>query len=218
MSPAEPQPRRDPEGPGKTRRPGRPPLAEQRRVAARLEIAMAAVELFVEKGLDGTSAGDIADAVGISTRTLWRYFPSKEECVGPLLQLGAQRLSRRLAEWPTERPLAEALGDVYVFQHTDAEVRGHVLELLKLTRSEPTLYAVWSRENFAALPVVAEAFAARQGKADVDFEARVQAGMLLSALHVALQEYTWGTHGENGRTLTETLRDAAGIAIAGLPF
>ena len=43
------------------------------------EIIDAAMRLFAEKGFDGTSTGDILDAVGIARGTLYYHFRSKEE-------------------------------------------------------------------------------------------------------------------------------------------
>ena len=68
--------------PGRT---GRPPLTERRKTETRLEVARAAVGLFLAKGVADTSAEEIAEAAGISSRTLWRYFPTKDSCVTPLL-------------------------------------------------------------------------------------------------------------------------------------
>lgn len=218
MDAAQLQPRRKPEGLGGEPRIGRPPLSELRKAAARLEIAKAAVELFTAQGVEGTSATEIAETVGISTRTLWRYFPSKEDCVTPLLAFGAERLSRRLGEWPVDRPLIEALDDDLWLGDTDPVTLRVVLDLMRLTRTEPGLQSVWMRENFAALPPVADAFAARAGKPAADMEARVQAGMLVSALHLALREYAWREPGEDGPELDEMLREAARIVIRGLPF
>ncbi|MGA5508209.1 TetR/AcrR family transcriptional regulator [Streptomyces umbrinus] len=218
MDAAQLQPRRKPEGPGGEPRMGRPPLSERRKAAARLEIAKAAVDLFTAKGVEGTSVGEIAEAVGISTRTLWRYFPSKEECVAPLLAFGAERLSRRLGDWAVGRPLIEALDDDLWLGDSDPSTLRVVLDLMRLTRTEPGLQSVWMRKTFDALPVVADAFAERAGKPVADMEARVQAGMLLSALHLALREYAWREPGEEGPELDEMLREAARIVIRGLPF
>ncbi|WP_143669231.1 TetR/AcrR family transcriptional regulator, partial [Streptomyces rochei] len=70
-------------------RTGRPPLTEERRAEIRLEIARAALDLFVAQGVAATTGEQIGRAVGISARTVWRYFPTKESCVRPLLTAGA---------------------------------------------------------------------------------------------------------------------------------
>lgn len=42
-------------------------------------IAAAAQRLFVERGFEATSVADVTAAVGISTRTFFRYFPTKAD-------------------------------------------------------------------------------------------------------------------------------------------
>jgi AcrR family transcriptional regulator len=87
--------------PSTTGRTGRPPLTERRKTETRLEVARAAVRLFLAKGVAGTSAEEIAEAAGISSRTLWRYFPTKESCVTPLLTGVIELIARFLQSWPT---------------------------------------------------------------------------------------------------------------------
>lgn len=88
-------------------RTGRPPLTDERRAAFRQEIARAAVELFVDQGVTATTGEQIAQAVGVSSRTLWRYFPSKESCVSPLFAAGIDAIAApcgpgpRAARWRT---------------------------------------------------------------------------------------------------------------------
>lgn len=53
-------------------------LRERRRAELASAITDATLDLFEERGVDRTTVADIAAAVGISSRTFFRYFPSKE--------------------------------------------------------------------------------------------------------------------------------------------
>lgn len=55
------------------RTPGRPKSVRKRR-----EILKAAVELFTNKGYEGTSVDDIAEAAGVSKQTVYSHFGNKE--------------------------------------------------------------------------------------------------------------------------------------------
>jgi AcrR family transcriptional regulator len=52
---------------------------ELKRLKARGKIAAAALDLFEANGYEATTLADIADAVEISTRTIFAYFPGKED-------------------------------------------------------------------------------------------------------------------------------------------
>lgn len=53
-------------------------MSDERRHRLRLEVSREASRLFWEQGVDATSGDQIAEAVGLSTRTIWRHFRSKE--------------------------------------------------------------------------------------------------------------------------------------------
>jgi AcrR family transcriptional regulator len=196
------------------RRGGRPPLTESRKAQIRLEIAMAAVRLFTEHGLDGTSVAQIAEAVGISTRTLWRYFPSKEDCAAPLLAFGLDRFARHVQAWPADRSLVEAADDTDWFSDTSTTRLLLVLDLLRLTCTEPALDAVWIRCYSDAVGPLAAALAARLGYRPGDLEAKVKASMLMASTHQALRHYLSRAPGEHGPTLEDTIRIAARLGFA----
>jgi AcrR family transcriptional regulator len=199
-----------------TRRAGRPPLSDAQKARVRLEIAMAAVRLFREHGVDGTSAAQIAEAVGISPRTLWRYCASKEECVAPLLDSGLDRLVETLRRWPADRPLAQAADDTEWFAATSAARLELTVELMRIARVEPAINAVWTRSYAEAVDPIAAVLARRFGRASAGLRVKVQAAMLVAALHQGMQDYVWRPAGEPGPSLEESLRSAARIAFAAI--
>ncbi|MDV6264018.1 TetR/AcrR family transcriptional regulator [Rhodococcoides yunnanense] len=73
-------------------------LRERTRAAVRGELSRAAMELFVRDGFDQTTVADIAAAAGVSTRSFFRYFPSKETVVlAHLVDIGHQALEQMRA-------------------------------------------------------------------------------------------------------------------------
>ncbi|HVS86414.1 MAG TPA: TetR family transcriptional regulator, partial [Gaiellaceae bacterium] len=46
---------------------------------ARGRLAQAALELFAERGFDGTTVADIAERAGLTERTFFRHFADKRE-------------------------------------------------------------------------------------------------------------------------------------------
>jgi AcrR family transcriptional regulator len=58
-----------------------PSLMERRREQTRAAIADAAVGLFIERGFADTTMEDVAEAAGVSRRTVYRHFPTKDDLV-----------------------------------------------------------------------------------------------------------------------------------------
>jgi AcrR family transcriptional regulator len=86
-----------------------PNSRDQRRARERLRIEKAAVKLLLERGFDAVTAEDIAEAAGISRRTFFRYFPSRDEVLCGVYIRALVHLFDLLRSRPTEEPLIEAL-------------------------------------------------------------------------------------------------------------
>lgn len=210
-------------------RTGRPPLTEARRTEIRREIARAAVDLFVTQGVTSTTGEQIGRAVGLSARTVWRYFPSKESCVTPLFSEGIDTISAFLREWPSGQPLREAAGHWLVAGSTvtGGPDRATVGALVRLTRTEPGLRAVWLQTYDEAEPAFALALAERAGLPPDDLRVTIRAAMFNAALRAAVEHYAWrgdhprgdqarGEHTEAETELETTLRQALAVAAEGI--
>ncbi|WP_330257313.1 TetR/AcrR family transcriptional regulator [Nocardia sp. NBC_00565] len=197
--------------------PGRPRLSERRRRATQLEIAYEAVRLFTRKGVAATSADEIADAAGMSTRSLWRYFPTKEQCVRPLLTAGIEELVTQLREWPTDRPLLEAMnaGPTRTFSVPDGQesLRG----LIRLTRTEPGLRAVWLQGNDEATRELIQILASRTGQDPESLPMVVQGTVLNAALTGAVEYWAWNESEVAGHSFDGAIREALRIVASALP-
>jgi AcrR family transcriptional regulator len=56
-------------------------LGERKKLATRIAIRDAAMELFAQQGFTGTTIDQIAEAANVSRATVFSYFPTKEEIV-----------------------------------------------------------------------------------------------------------------------------------------
>lgn len=168
---------------------GRLPLSERRKAETRLEIAREAVRLFAAHGVAGTSAENIAAAVGISVRTLWRYFPTKESCILPLLTTGIDAIARALRAAPAGRGMIGLVEDLERSEDDRLADLSTLLEMVRLSRTEPGLRAVWLQAHDNAEPVFAAALAERAGLPEDDLSATVQAAMINVALRLAVEHH-----------------------------
>jgi AcrR family transcriptional regulator len=89
-----------------------PGLRERKKQRTRETIARAAHELFAERGYHETTLPEIAQAADVSTRTIFAYFPSKED----ILFSDFEVLKEALAQALDDRPEGEeALETVRAF-------------------------------------------------------------------------------------------------------
>lgn len=169
---------------------GRPPMSERRRQQQRLAISREAVRLFRHQGVAETSGEQIAEGVGLSARTLWRYFRTKESCVEPLLSLTTGAFVETLRRWPPDRPLSAHLADEFHLpdeaEPGDSEAS---LAVVSMTRTEPALRAIWLVVYERAEPVLAEVVGERLGRPASDLAVRVQAAALAAALRLFAEDY-----------------------------
>lgn len=73
------------------------------------ELADLAIVLFTEHGFDATSVDDVAEAAGISRRTLFRYFPSKNALAWGDFAAHLAEMRQYLAATPPNVSLGEGL-------------------------------------------------------------------------------------------------------------
>jgi AcrR family transcriptional regulator len=86
------------------------PDAAGRRQARQLKIAQAAVRLFEKRGLAATTVEMIAAEAGISPRTFFRYFDTKESAAFPDHAARVADIERRLdARLPSRAPISDAI-------------------------------------------------------------------------------------------------------------
>jgi AcrR family transcriptional regulator len=194
-------------------------MTERRREIVRMEIARAAMRLFTEHGVAGTTGDDIAREVGLSTRTLWRYFPTKESCVRPLLTTGLDYMAAQLRACPPHAPLLEYLESENALEDVAPGLEEPVADLIRMTHTEPALMAVWLEVHHAAESVFAGIIAERTGGSPDDLAVRVQAAIVNTALRLAAEELAHGAGGPGAarRAVGPFVRSVLATAARGLP-
>ena len=150
-----------------------------------------AADLFWRHGVDGTSGDAIAEAAGLSKRTVWRYFRSKEVCIEPLLLVTELRFVALLREWPRdasiESYLRAALG-AYVAGEQAVRDGVAAARIVALLPREPALRSAWLMACAAAEAAFVEVVAARSGHPAGAFEVRLCAAAAMAALRVVDEE------------------------------
>ncbi len=84
-------------------------LRERTRRAVQREITEAAERLFLERGYDTTTIADIAAEAGMSARSVFRYFPTKEDLLVGKFDNIADPLLTSLRGRPRDEPVWTSL-------------------------------------------------------------------------------------------------------------
>ena len=142
---------------------GRPPSTTH------AEVERTALDLFARDGFEHTTMDDIAEALGVGRRTLFRYFPSKNDIVWGDFDLVLDRLRGLLDATPPEVPTMRALADAIVESNRyEPEQLPELRIRMTLITSVPALQAHSILRYEAWRQVVAEFVAARRGEAPDD--------------------------------------------------
>lgn len=96
----------------------------------RSEILDAAEELFVTKGFDKTSTGDILERVGIARGTLYYHFKSKEEILDAMIGRISENLVARAGGIAGQRnvPVLERLTRMMLALNVDGDLGQEILK------------------------------------------------------------------------------------------
>jgi AcrR family transcriptional regulator len=116
-----------------------PSLQERKLELVRAEIFNAAWRLFGERGYEETPVADIAAAAGVSRRTFFRYFSSKEDVLVETSDEVAEAMLAAMAERPLDEPpllaIERALVPVLESRIANTERLHTIIRLLRESRT-----------------------------------------------------------------------------------
>lgn len=137
-------------------------LRERKKRRTREDIAAAAMALFRERGFDAVTVVEIARAADVSEKTVFNYFPAKEDLV---VHRGAERLEHLIAAVRAQPPGASLLEPFrrMTMDFLDEVEREPVESIVAVPRLvmgstalRERLFIGWEREAAALTPVIAE--------------------------------------------------------------
>ncbi|MER6532895.1 TetR family transcriptional regulator [Streptomyces sp900105755] len=164
-------------------------LRERKKRLLRRQLSDTATAMFMERGFDAVRVAEIADACGVSEKTVFNYFPTKESLV---LDLGEVTMSSLGAILPdpdlspvdaTLKILSSELANITSWlssQNDPAEARAMLLRFGTLMGSTPSLRAYQRDTADKQVAVAAEVLAQRTGMSPDDPEPQIAATALLA--------------------------------------
>ena len=168
-------------------------LRERKKRLMRQQLSDTATRMFLERGFDGVRVAEVAEACGVSEKTVFNYFPTKEALVLDRLEATVASLRAGLAD-PAVPPVEAALrildGELagmtaWLSGHNaPAQAAQAIVRFGDLIDATPSLraYQADMMDQFAA--VATQILAARAGMRVTDPEPQIAARALLGLWRV----------------------------------
>jgi AcrR family transcriptional regulator len=171
-------------------------LRERKKRLMRQQLSDTATEMFVERGFDAVRVAEVAEACGVSEKTVFNYFPTKESLVLDLGDAVEEALRTTLADpglAPVQavlRILSDQLAAVTSWLAAQPD-RARAVEQYRrfgaLIRTTPSLRAYQRDAAERLTTVAAEVLARRTGLSPGDPEPQVAANALLGLWPIQFQ-------------------------------
>jgi AcrR family transcriptional regulator len=201
-------------------------LRERKKRLTRQQISDAATTLFIVRGFEHVTVAQIAEVVGVSEKTVYNYFPTKESLVFDRAEEGTERLAsmmreREPGESPTRVMLTAIEHELSELEELPDETHMLLPLFAEMVSCTPALRAAWLELQDRLTDLVTNELARH---ADIDPrepEPRIAASALLGLQAVAFSSRIRHVEdGLRGRALSEAiandLRRAARLLDTGL--
>ena len=205
-------------------------LRERKKRLMRQQLTDTATRMFLERGFDAVRVTEIAEACGVSEKTVFNYFPTKEALILDRLEATMASLKTGLADpgvSPVEAVLAILDGELGAMtswlaaQDDPAQAAAAIRRFGALIWETPSLRAYQSDTTDQATAMVAGILAGRAGMRPDAPEPQIAATALLGLWRLqyrALPRYLDGTRtaAQVHQAVTADVRRAARLISAGL--
>ncbi|MEU9997574.1 TetR family transcriptional regulator [Streptomyces sp. NPDC050848] len=183
-------------------------LAQRKRQLVSNELTEAALQLLAVKGFDAVTVDEIVATAGVSKRTFFRYFASKEDVVVQFLADMGTGIRAELAARPAEEPPSVALRHamaVPLDACTDhPEHAERALRVVRLILGTPALHARFLERRLRwSDDLAAELTVRLRLDATTDLYPDLAAGAALTAFDITLQRWSAGDGSDDPTALIE---------------
>jgi AcrR family transcriptional regulator len=150
----------------------------KRRIASSLREA--AVSLFLAQGYDETTTDQVAAKAGVSTRTFFRYFDSKDEVLFQGQRFWSETVAEMVTQQPAALPPMDAMCETLIELATGVS-REALVRYERIVKSSATLRGRSEMQHTENIRRIAEGLAARRGLSEPDDECQIMScvGLML---------------------------------------
>jgi AcrR family transcriptional regulator len=168
-----------------------PGLRHSKKAATRLMISNVATRLFVERGFENVSVDEIAREADVSRKTVFNYFPRKEDLVFDREDEGREMVRRAIAGRGEQTPVAAfqaLMRELVEKQHPLFKMSERPIRFWCTVAESPALVMRARELQGTLVEDLAAMLAEAAGRPAADANARLAAAMLMDTLVVAYRE------------------------------
>ena len=195
--------------------PTEPNTRARRRARFRTEAQEVALGLFADHGYEMVTMAEVAEALDVSERTLFRYFPTKESLLDPAHEELVSQLATELEARPADesafvavRESLRSLGD-----ELDQD-RDSFVTRMEIIHSHPSLQAHMLHRQGELEDAIAAVVATRAGiDPDTDLRPALFAAAAVCALRIAVERWVAT---DSATDLLDYLEESLDVLAAGL--
>lgn len=191
-------------------------LRERKKRATRRALRVAGLTLVAKHGLEGVTTEEIAAAAGVSQRTLFNYFVSKEDVLVGSDPSAGDAIFTELAKRPLHEPPLVALREVFVkIAATALEDEGLWHLRMRVVKDNPTLTPALFGASTSFMKQLIKAVSTRVGvDPDLDPYPRLLAHVAFGAARATLHHYF---SQDSRQPMSKLMEEAFNSLDAGLP-
>jgi AcrR family transcriptional regulator len=184
-------------------------LREIKMGRTRRQIADHAFALFMSQGFESTTIEQIATAAEVGTRTLYRYYPTKESLVVDFVESSLGAAVGELRKQPDDMPLPQALYAVIeTVMRVTREDADRVLAVYRLSEQAPSVKARLAEQALRWRIEMAGEVSRRSGGGEhADLVAALVAANAMNIIDITMRTWVMGGGARNPDTIAaEILR------------
>jgi AcrR family transcriptional regulator len=174
-------------------------LQQKKQQAVRDSLWESAMQLFSQKGFEETTVEEIAVAAGISRRSFFRYFDSKNDLMAHGITNYAETLMEVIQSFPRSMPLREVFRATVLTVATQTAAHPRTRKIMEIAAGSPAAREAQLSRMSQLQDQVAHAYATRSSKKD-PLAPGVLAGLTLSVLSVTFR--AWFQNGDQDIRIT----------------
>ncbi len=184
-----------------------PGLRERKKLATKQALALAAMQLAVERGLENVRVEDITDEVNVSRRTFTNYYSNKEEAIASLNTARFTQAVEALRGRPAGEPLADSLAAVFAAEYEAATQLGpERIAAIRMMMTHPALQGEALKTLVQTEGPLAKVIAERTGTdPQSDLRPHVIAAAVMAAVRAATEHWIAS---EGSTSLPDLIRDS----------